>query len=274
MDGIAASQAATGARAGVEAAGVRWRALFVSDVHLQANMLKTTESFLGFLDTHARRATALYLLGDLFEYWAGDDDIASPYPRRIVDAIRGLSNDGVAVYWMAGNRDFLVGQGFAKATGVTLLPDPTIVDFDGKPVILSHGDAACTDDAAYMQFRALVRSQTWQEQFLSTSLAERKSAIEVMREQSKAALRDKPAEIMDVNEKEIAALFKQAQSRVLIHGHTHRPAAHRYGEGEVTQTRYVLPDWDCEAKPARGGWISIDFNGVVRRHALDGTEIS
>jgi UDP-2,3-diacylglucosamine hydrolase len=272
MDGIAVSQAATGA--GVEAAGTRWRALFVSDVHLQANMPKTTQAFLGFLNTHARRASALYLLGDLFEYWAGDDDIGSPYPRRIVEAIRDLAEAGVAVYWMAGNRDFLAGEGFAAATGVTLLSDPTVVDFDGEPVVLSHGDAACTDDAAYMQFRALVRSQGWQQQFLSMPLAERKQAINDMRQQSKAALRDKPAEIMDVNEEEIADLFKLAQSRVLIHGHTHRPAGHRYGEGEDSRTRYVLPDWDCDATPARGGWVSIDFNGVVRRHGLDGSEVA
>ncbi|MDB5823142.1 MAG: lpxH [Herminiimonas sp.] len=271
MDCVAKSPAA--ASNGMDAHGARWRALFVSDVHLQPNMLRTTEAFLGFLGTHARRASALYLLGDLFEYWAGDDDIDSPYPRSIVAAIREVTDAGVAVYWIAGNRDFLVGERFAAEAGVTLLPDPSIVSFDGQPVILSHGDAACTDDAAYMQFRALVRSPAWQQQFLSMPLDERKQAIEGMRLQSKAALRNKPAEIMDVNEDEIAVLFECAQSRIIIHGHTHRPAGHLYGEGESSRARYVLPDWDCDATPPRGGWISIDFSGVVRRHTLDGSEI-
>jgi UDP-2,3-diacylglucosamine hydrolase len=271
MDGIAKNLAATSHADNTT--GARWRALFVSDVHLQANMPRTTRAFLGFLGTQARQASALYLLGDLFEYWAGDDDIDSPYARGIINAIRELTDSGVAVYWMAGNRDFLVGEGFAAATGVTLLPDPSIVDFEGQPVVLSHGDAACTDDEAYMQFRALVRSQAWQQQFLSMPLDERKRAIEGMRLQSKAALRDKPAEIMDVNEDDIAVLFEQYKSRVIIHGHTHRPAGHWYGKGADCRARYVLPDWDCDATPARGGWISIDFNGVVRRHALDGSEI-
>jgi UDP-2,3-diacylglucosamine hydrolase len=270
MEGITKSPAAT--RVEVDA-GARWRALFVSDVHLQANLPRTTRAFLDFLGTHVRQSSALYLLGDLFEYWAGDDDIDSPYLRSIVNAIREVTNAGIAVYWMAGNRDFLVGEGFATATGLTLLPDPSTVDFDGQRVVLSHGDAACTDDAAYMQFRALVRSPSWQQQFLSLSLDERKHAIEGMRQQSKAALRDKPAEIMDVNEDEIAALFESAQSRLIIHGHTHRPAGHRYGEAASCRARYVLPDWDCDSTPERGGWVSIDFHGVVRRHSLDGSEI-
>jgi UDP-2,3-diacylglucosamine hydrolase len=271
MDGIARDPAATSR--GPEPASASWRALFVSDVHLQAGMPRTTEAFLAFLATQARQTRALYLLGDLFEYWAGDDDIDSPYQRRIVDAIRDVTDAGVAVSWIAGNRDFLVGEGFVSATGIRLLSDPSIIDFDGYPVILSHGDAACTDDAAYMQFRALVRSETWQQQFLAMPLTERKLAIEGMRQQSKAALRDKPAEITDVNEDAVAATFESAQANVMIHGHTHRPGRHLYGHGAGYRARYVLPDWDCDTTPARGGWISIDFNGVVRRHALDGSEI-
>lgn len=271
MDGIARNPAATSP--GSEPASARWRALFVSDVHLQAGMPGTTQAFLAFLSTHARQTRALYLLGDLFEYWAGDDDIDSPYQRRIVDAIRDVADAGVAVSWIAGNRDFLVGEGFAAATGASLLPDPSIIDFDGYPLVLSHGDAACTDDAAYMQFRELVRSDAWQRQFLAMPLAERKQAIEGMRQQSKAALRDKPAEIMDVNEDAVAAMFENAQAHVMIHGHTHRPARHLTGHGAGYRARYVLPDWDCDTTPARGGWISIDINGVVRRHALDGSEI-
>jgi UDP-2,3-diacylglucosamine hydrolase len=275
MSGISngISGGAAAAPLGKQPASARWRALFVSDLHLQPDMPRTTEAFLGFLDTHARHSLALYMLGDLFEYWAGDDDIDSPLHRRIVEAIRAVSDAGTAVFWIAGNRDFLVGERFAAAAGLTLLADPTVVTFGGNPVVLSHGDAQCTDDAAYMRFREQVRSIAWQEQFLSQPLPARKQIIEGMRQQSKEALRDKPAEIMDVNEDAIAQLFKGTGARLMIHGHTHRPAHHLYGDGVGDRARYVLPDWDCDTAPARGGWVSIDLQGVVRRHALDGSEI-
>lgn len=238
-------------------------ALFVSDIHLSPHMPKTAAAFLRFLDQHARHAQALYLLGDIFEYWAGDDDIAEPFNRRIVDALRTLSDGGVALYWLAGNRDFLAGEGFATATGATLLQEPYVADIAGQRVLLLHGDAQCTDDRGYMAFRAQVRNPEWQRAFLARPLAERKAIIEGMREGSRDAQRDKAMAIMDVNADAIASLFDQHAVELMIHGHTHRPAIHPTGKG----TRHVLTDWDCDAAH-RGGWIAADREGRLVHHAL------
>lgn len=253
--------------------GVRWLALFASDVHLQPAIPRTTEAFLQFLRTWARHSRALYLLGDLFEYWAGDDDLEDPFHRQIVRALRDLSDAGVALYWIGGNRDFLIGDRFAAAAGMARLTDPAVVNFDGNPVVLAHGDAQCTDDLAYMHFRRQVRDDAWQATFLAQPLSQRKAIIAGMREQSKAAMRGKSAEIMDVNESAIASLFADSGARLMIHGHTHRPARHLYATADGYLTRHVLPDWDCEDAPARGGWLSIDLGGTVERHALDGSVV-
>ena len=209
---------------------------------------------------------ALYLLGVLFEYWAGDDDLSDPFHQTIAAAIRAVSNAGVAVYWIAGNCDFLVGGDFAAATGLTLLAEPHFTDIGGQRVTLVHGDAQCTDDAAYMAFRAQVRDPAWQAQFLAMPLAQRKAIINGMRQGSKEAHSTKSAEIMDVNAAAIDALYKDSGADILIHGHTHRPALHANG----ARRRYVLPDWEPLADPARGGWIAISSNGVISRHDLDG----
>jgi UDP-2,3-diacylglucosamine hydrolase len=247
-------------------------ALFVSDIHLQESMPRTVEAFLQFLHTHAPHAQELYLLGDLFEYWAGDDDIATPFNRQVVDALHAVAAKGVKLYWIAGNRDFLVGEDFAKAAGMTLLPDPHVVTLAGKRIVLAHGDAQCTDDAAYMTFRAQVRQPAWQQGFLAMPLERRKAIIADMRSGSKEAQRTKSYEIMDVNADAIASLFDSSGAQIMIHGHTHRPARHDYPGG---RTRFVLPDWDCDmngvtAAP-RGGWISIDRGGNITRHDLAGT---
>lgn len=249
-------------------------ALFVSDVHLHESLPKTTQAFLDFLQNHARHARQLYLLGDLFEYWAGDDDLDSPCNRQVAHALRALSDAGVALFWIAGNRDFLAGEAFAQATGATLLPDPYVTTIAGRRLALAHGDALCTDDTGYMAFRAQVRQPQWQREFLAMPLEKRKTIITGMRDQSRAAQREKSYEIMDVNAAAVDALFDATGSGMLIHGHTHRPARHHHPAQEGERLRYVLPDWDCDTDAPRGGWIALTADGTVRRIGLDGKELA
>jgi UDP-2,3-diacylglucosamine hydrolase len=246
-------------------------ALFVSDLHLQAALPRTTQAFFDFLQ-RAMKSQQLYLLGDIFEYWAGDDDMAAPYNQRVVDAIRAVSDSGVKVFWMAGNRDFLVGVDFARASGATILPDPFVATLAGRRLVLTHGDAQCTDDVAYMEFRAQVRQADWQQQFLAMPLVQRKAIIDGMRSESRAAQSAKSCDIMDVNAGAIVALFESSATSLMIHGHTHRPARHQYGEGNASRVRYVLPDWDCEGESARGGWIALDSDGAIKRYDVAGAE--
>ena len=247
-------------------------ALFVSDVHLQENMPATTAAFLAFLESHATRAGQLYLLGDLFEYWAGDDDLTAPFNQRIVNALRAVSDAGTALFWIAGNRDFLVGAQFAAATGARILLDGTVVRIAGQAIVLAHGDAQCTDDVAYIAFRDEVRQPRWQEKFLALPLAQRKAIIDDLREKSRAAQHGKTAAIMDVNPAAIAALFASSATRLMIHGHTHRPATHvvKDVESGAAMTRHVLPDWDCDAVPPRGGWLAIAEDGEIHGFSATG----
>ena len=239
-------------------------ALFVSDLHLSAQMPKTAAAFFRFLHEEAATTRQLYLLGDVFEYWAGDDDLGDPFNRKVVDALRALSHKGVALFWMAGNRDFLVGEEFAQATGMVLLPDPYVADIGGERILLVHGDEQCTDDKDYMEFRSQVRDSAWQSAFLAKPLAERKMIIEGMREGSRDAQREKPMAIMDVNTSAIAELFDAHQVDIMIHGHTHRPAIHR----DAQRVRHVLSDWDCDGDVTRGGWIAADSTGQLHVHTL------
>lgn len=244
-------------------------ALFASDVHLQASLPRTTQAFLDFLHQRALEATQLYLLGDLFEYWAGDDDIGSAYNRQIVAALRDVSDAGVEIFWIAGNRDFLIGTDFAMATGIAMLPDPSIATIAGHRIALAHGDAQCTDDGDYMAFRAQVRQQDWQRNFLAMPLARRKSIIEGLRKDSREAQRAKSYEIMDVNQQAISSLFDATDTSIMIHGHTHRPARHELEWNGGTRVRYVLPDWDCDTDPPRGGWLELHGDGSFRQVDLD-----
>jgi len=248
-------------------------ALFVSDLHLQAAMPRTTEAFFNFLHTQATKTQELYLLGDIFEAWAGDDDIDDPYNRQVIDEIKKISGRGIAVFWIAGNRDFLVGEQFAKASNITLLPDPFVRTIAGRILVLTHGDAYCTDDAAYMQFRAQVRDPEWQKNFLALPLPQRKAIIENLRAGSRAAQRDKSYEIMDVNPEAVARLFERTATATMIHGHTHRPARHDYQVDGEARTRYVLSDWDLDGTTPRGDWLALNTNGSIRRYDLNGIEI-
>lgn len=239
-------------------------ALFISDLHLQAAHPRTAEAFLRFLAERATHAERLYLLGDIFEYWAGDDDLAEPFHQQVVAALRALHEAGTAVYWLAGNRDFLVGPGFAEAAGLCLLEEPQVLKVNGKRIALVHGDAQCTADLKYMAFRAQVRDPGWQQQFLGMPLAQRKAIIAGLREGSREAQAGKSYEIMDVTPSAVEALFDAADAAVIIHGHTHRPALHDTG-GKL---RYVLPDWELDAEPRRGGWIELGHDGTLTRHDL------
>jgi UDP-2,3-diacylglucosamine hydrolase len=260
--------------AGIQEAQSEAVALFVSDVHLHESLPRTTQAFVDFLEIHARKSKRLYLLGDLFEYWAGDDDLDTPYHRRIVQSLRDVSSSGVEVFWIAGNRDFLVGQAFAHEVGLTLLADSHVDVIAGICIVLAHGDAQCTDDQAYMAFRAQVRQADWQAQFLSQPLMQRKAIIEGMRSGSREAQRSKSYEIMDVNPAAISSLFESTGASVMIHGHTHRPATHVYEIGGVTRTRHVLPDWDCDTGTRRGGWLTLDTRGEMRRFDVEGHPVS
>lgn len=248
----------------------RTLALFISDLHLQPSHPATSAAFFAFLKDRAMASGSLYLLGDLFEYWAGDDDLETLHPQLVARALRAVSDAGVKVYWIGGNRDFLVNRGFAEAAGLTLLAEPHVADIGGHRIALVHGDAQCTDDVKYMQFREQVRTPQWQQQFLSLPLAKRKEIIAGLREGSREAQSGKTYEIMDVTPQAIDELFASTGAEVIIHGHTHRPALHQYGE----RKRYVLPDWDLDAEVPRGGWIAIDSDGAITRHNLDGAVIT
>lgn len=241
-------------------------ALFVSDLHLQEAMPRTAAAFFSFLQDHALTTQRLYLLGDLFEYWAGDDDLGTPFHLKVVQALRAVSDAGVEMYWISGNRDFLVGRQFAEAAGMQLLPDPYVLVAAGQRIVLTHGDAACTDDVNYMAFRNQVRNSAWQAAFLAQPLEARKKIIEGVRMGSREAQREKTARIMDVNAQAIAELFASSQASVMIHGHTHRPADHEH-DGH---RRHVLTDWDFDdpAGSGRGGWLALGADGRISRHAV------
>lgn len=216
--------------------------LFVSDLHLCSSRPESCRIFFDFLAGPARRAQALYILGDLFEYWAGDDDASDPFNAGIVEALRTCAAH-VPVHLMHGNRDFLLGQRFADAAAVCLIEDPHLVDCNGVATLLTHGDALCTDDADYMRFRAEVRSKHWIEAFLATALPERKARIEALRHESEAEKKRKPSDIMDVNAGAVQALLRKHGYPRLIHGHTHRPAKHEHLVDAHRCERWVLADW-------------------------------
>ena len=246
-------------------------ALFVSDAHLQPALPETTAAFLRFLHEHAVQVPRLYLLGDLFEYWAGDDDLKTNFNAAIADALAALSGDGVELGWIGGNRDFLLGEQFARRAGMQLLPEPFVTELAGLRLVLAHGDAECIDDLGYQAFRSQVRDLDWQQRFLAQPLAQRKAIIANMRDASRAAQRDKSCEIMDVNEGAIMTLFNKTGAKVMVHGHTHRPATHEHVVGGTLRTRHVLPDWDCDGAEPRGGWLTLRSDGSFARFRFDGS---
>jgi len=216
--------------------------LFVSDVHLDAGTAAATDQFLDFLQARAARAEALYILGDLFEVWIGDDD-PEPQKDRILSALAALTGSGVACFVLHGNRDFLLGERFARRTGCTLLPDPFVADFDGERVLVTHGDALCTDDHAYQELRTTVRDAARQRRFLALPLATRVALAERARAGSRAHTSRAVPTIMDANPSAVAAAMRATGVRRLIHGHTHRPAVHEMLLDGAPACRIVLGAW-------------------------------
>lgn len=236
------------------------RALFISDLHLAGERPATSEQFFRFLRDEAARAQALYVLGDLFEYWAGDDELTDrkgdPLAKEVALAFKALSDQGVQIRVMHGNRDFLVGKGFFAASGARFLEDPSVVTVAGEKVALLHGDTLCTDDEDYQNWRRTARSAGWQKEFLSKTLAARHEAIQGLREKSKEVIAAKPAEIMDVNADAVRQAFRELGVRRMIHGHTHRPARHELEVDGTRCDRWVLPDWY-----GPGGFLALDEVG-------------
>lgn len=225
--------------------------LLISDLHLSADHPHSFAAFRRFIASLAPRAEALYILGDLFEYWAGDDDRHDPFHAQVIDALHGLAAHGARIYLMHGNRDLLMGDALAQAAGATLLEDPTPLDMYGTPTLLSHGDKLCTDDVEYQKFRAQVHDAEFQKNFLAQPLAARKSYIEQLRRQSTSAKQNKDSAIMDVNDGAVAALLREHRYPRLIHGHTHRPKRHEHTVDGHLCERWVLSDWDQQASALR-----------------------
>jgi UDP-2,3-diacylglucosamine hydrolase len=235
--------------------------LFISDLHLCASRPAITEAFLNFLKTEAKQAEKLFILGDLFEYWAGDDDLNHPDHQNIIQALKALSQNR-AIYFIHGNRDFLIGDAFAEATGATILADPSELNLYGHRVLLSHGDALCTDDVEYQAFKKLVRSQDWQTKFMSQSLSQRKAQIEELRKKSEEEKSGKPYKIMDINAEALSKLLKAFNyPAIFIHGHTHRPNVHELHLEGKDCTRIVLGDWYDQ-----GSCLRLDDNGFRNIH--------
>jgi len=216
--------------------------LFISDLHLDPERPAITALFLAFLETRAPGAEALYILGDLFEAWIGDDD-ASPMNRAVARGLQACADAGTPVFVMHGNRDFLMGQEFALQAGCTLLEDPACIDLYGTPTLLMHGDLLCTDDTAYLAFRDMVRSAQWQTELLSKPLEQRRRIAAELRRQSREQTGGKPEAIMDVNHQAVQDTMRRYRVRRLIHGHTHRPAIHELSVAGQPAQRIVLGDW-------------------------------
>lgn len=230
--------------------------LFISDLHLCPTRPHVTRLFHHFMQEIAPQGAALYVLGDLFEYWAGDDDLDDAFNREITGTFAQLSDQDTPVFLMHGNRDFLLGQAFASACHAKLLNDPTLIDLHGTTTLLSHGDALCTDDSDYQAFRRQVRSPAWQAGFLAQPLALRKSTIEQLRRKSEQEKQLKPSAIMDVNAAAVMDLLSANDFPRLIHGHTHRPAKHLITVASRQCERWVLPDWS-----ETGGYLQCDSSG-------------
>jgi UDP-2,3-diacylglucosamine hydrolase len=216
---------------------------FISDLHLTPARVEINRIFFDFLAGPARQADALYILGDLFEYWAGDDDLDDPLNARVASGLRELVTAGVPVYLMHGNRDFLMLAGFTRASGARLLVDPTVVDLYGTPTLLLHGDTLCTDDTRYQALRRKLRSRWRQRVFLLQPLWLRHAEIQRGRGMSERAKQIKPAEIMDVTPAAVEQAFRGSGCTRMIHGHTHRPARHIHLVDGRSCERWVLSDW-------------------------------
>lgn len=239
--------------------------LFISDLHLDEALPDLTKAFEQFMHNQASTAERLFILGDFFEVWVGDDD-DSEFNQQIKAHLRNFTSNGGQLFLMVGNRDFLMGPEFATECGATLLDDPTVIDLYGTATLLMHGDSLCTRDTDYMAFRQLSRSPQWQQQMLSQSLQARKAFAQQARAQSKDHNRMQADEIMDVTESEVSRMMLEHEVTRLIHGHTHRPQRHSFSLGDNPAERIVLGDWG----PAIW-WLQAEADGSLelRQQPMD-----
>lgn len=230
--------------------------LFISDLHLAPERPAQLDAFVRFASDTARGADALYVLGDLFEYWLGDDDSDAPLHRQVADALRQAAGSGTGVYFMRGNRDVLVGPAYAERCGARIVDDGMLVDLYGARTLLMHGDTLCTDDIEYQKFRAYAHDAQNQARFLAQPLAARREQMLGWRRDSEAGKQGKSAEIMDVSPATVEAVLREHGYPRLIHGHTHRPGRHVHVVDGHRCERWVLNDWY-----ARGGYLRVDADG-------------
>lgn len=234
----------------------------ISDLHLQESRPSMTAGFLNYLKN--LEAQSLYILGDFFEYWIGDDD-RNPFNLSIMEALRAKTQTGLPIYFLHGNRDFLIGKDFAEFTGVEIIAENTLIEIADKRILLAHGDALCTQDLAYMKFREMARNENFQAMMLQRSLAERKQMAEHLRGQSKSGNQQKSAEIMDVTPAEVVKLMEETEADIFIHGHTHRPNFHDTELKNRVALRLVLGDWqDTFGYEAR-----LDDKGEVQQKTFE-----
>jgi UDP-2,3-diacylglucosamine hydrolase len=234
---------------------------FVSDLHLKPERPDLTRAFSRLLDTTFQDSTELYLLGDIFEAWIGDDT-PTPTLESVFNSLKQLSDQGCKIFFQHGNRDFLVGEAFAKSINASLLPEELTVDLPVGKTVISHGDQLCLDDIEYMQFRTMVRNPQWQQDFLSKSLEERLAIARQIRDASKERTAEKAEYITDVNQQAVTDLFIRSGVDLMIHGHTHRPCIHQHEVDGKQATRIVLGDWDklgWYLKVEKQGYDLINF---------------
>lgn len=242
------------------------RELFISDLHLEVARPDITSTLLQFLQDHAGTCDALFILGDLFEVWIGDDD-ASKLADQVAAALHQFGAAGAAVYLMHGNRDFLLGEAYASRCAATLIHEPYLLASSAGPILLLHGDSLCTDDVEYQQFRTLVRNPAWQQEFLAQSLQERRDFANKARQQSQNETAHKAMAIMDVNPQAVELLLQEHGQVTLLHGHTHRPAIHEVTlttpiQGQMTARRIVLGSWEKQ------GWFAVSDAAGISLHDL------
>ncbi len=230
--------------------------LFISDLHLDADRPAGIERFVRFIERELPTTRSLYVLGDLFEAWIGDDVIDAPF-KPVIEALADLKHHGVPCYFMHGNRDFLIGKRFAAVTACRLLGDYEVIEVAGERVLLTHGDLLCTDDKPYMALRAMVRDPAWQRDFLARPLDERRALADDLRDRSRVATAEKLPEIMDVNQQTVESAMRDHGVNILLHGHTHRPGIHHFNLDGSKATRIVLGAWHEQGSAVR--WNTDGF---------------
>lgn len=232
--------------------------LLIADLHLHPSQPDIAKGFIDYLHGPAREASSLTILGDLFEAWIGDD-YRGEFEQRIIAELKACAEAGTRLAFMHGNRDFLIGEGFAADSGCALLDDPTVAELGGQRVLLMHGDSLCTRDEAYMAFRRQARDPAWQAQILAMPVEERIALARKLREQSGEANTNKAEDIMDVTPGAVIETMQAHDVRVMIHGHTHRPAVHELSVSGEPAERYVIGDW----RPGTGWQLRVDDDGLT-----------